>query len=72
MKNKRRAKCQCRVKRMQNRHVEKELWRRTNQAHSLLFPGPKRCNLSWLNQGFGASSFATTLYKSIFISNIYE
>ncbi|CAI9115420.1 OLC1v1016320C1 [Oldenlandia corymbosa var. corymbosa] len=59
MKNKRRAKCQWRAKRMRNGHEEKEVWRRSSQAHSLRFLGPKQCSLSWPDQGLGASCYAT-------------
>ncbi|KAI3772884.1 hypothetical protein L6452_04078 [Arctium lappa] len=61
MKNKRRAKRQWRAKRMRNGHGEKEVWRRSSRAHSLRFLGPKQCSLSWPNQGFGASCYATSL-----------
>ncbi|KAJ6741231.1 hypothetical protein OIU79_001197 [Salix purpurea] len=59
MKNKRRTKRQWRAKRMRNGHGEKEVWGRSSRAHSLRFLGPKQCSLSWSNQGFGASCYAT-------------
>lgn len=59
MKNKRRAKRQWRAKRMRNGHGEKSVWRRSSRAHSLRFLGPKQCSVSWPNQGFGASCYAT-------------
>ncbi|WMV24501.1 hypothetical protein MTR67_017886 [Solanum verrucosum] len=61
MKNKRRTKRQWCAKRMRNGHGEKEVWRRNSRAHSIRFLGLKHCSLSWPNQGFGASCYATTL-----------